>query len=61
MGKKQSISAVANTIKTLHIVKDMHIICKQDFYNNKDTEIDDLFLKYLVTIINDIDHPALIE
>ena len=35
MAKKQSIYAVENTIKKLHIVKDMHIIYKQDFYKDK--------------------------
>ena len=32
---KKSISAVANTIKKLHIVKDMHFIYKKDFYKYK--------------------------
>ena len=37
------------------------MIYKQDFYKNKDKEIDDLFLEYLVTIMDDLDHPPLIE
>ena len=43
--KIKTVSAVANIIKQLHIQKNMHIIYKQDFYNNKDREIDDLFLE----------------
>ena len=34
MVKNKAISAVANTIKQLHIQKDMHIIYKKNFYNN---------------------------
>ena len=39
----------------------MHIIYKQDFYNNKESEIYDLFVEYLVPIMENIDHPELIE
>ena len=35
MAKNKSISYVANTIKTLHIQKNMHLIYKQDFYKDK--------------------------
>ena len=35
MVKHNTISAVANTIKQLHIHKDMHVFYKQDFYRNK--------------------------
>ena len=35
MIKNKAILFVANTIKQLHIQKDMHKINKQDFYNNK--------------------------
>ena len=35
MVKNKAISAVTNTIKKLHIHKDMHMIYKQDLYNNK--------------------------
>ena len=34
--KNKAISALANTIKQLHIQKNMHIIYKQDFYKNKE-------------------------
>ena len=37
------------------------MIYKQDFYNNKEKEIDDLFLEYLFPVMDDLDHPALIE
>ena len=39
----------------------MHIIYKQDFYKNKEKEIYDLFLEYLVPVMDDLDHPTLIE
>ena len=61
MVKNKAISAVANTIKQLHIQKNMHIIYKQDLYKNKEKEIDYLFLEYLVPVMYNIDHPALIE
>ena len=35
MVKHKEISAIANTIKQLHIQKDMHMIYKQDFYRRK--------------------------
>ena len=36
MTKNKAISDVANTTRQLHIQKDMHMIYKQDFYNNKE-------------------------
>ena len=39
----------------------MNLIYKQDFYKNKTKKIDNLFLKYLVTIMDNLDNPALIE
>ena len=61
MVKNKAISAVENTIKQLHIQKDMHMIYKQDFYKNKEKEIDDLLLEYLVLVMYNLEHPALIE
>ena len=34
---------------------------KQDFYKNKEKEIYDLFLEYFFTVMEDLEHPALIE
>ena len=34
---------------------------KQDFYKTQHSEIDDLFLEYLVPVTKDLDHPTLIE
>ena len=34
---------------------------KQDFYKTKDSEIDDLFLEYLVHVMKYLEHTALIE
>ena len=57
MVKNEALSAVANTIKQLHIHKNMHTTYKQDLYKTKQSEIVDLpcyVMKY-------IEHPALIE
>ena len=61
MVKNEAISAVANTIKKLHIHKNMHMTYKQDFYKTKESEIDDLFLEYLVHVMKYLEHTALIE
>ena len=45
----------------MHIHINIHIIYKQDFYNAKEKEINDLFLKYLVPVMEDIEHPKLIK
>ena len=37
------------------------MIYKQDLYKKKEKEIDDLFLEYLVPVMEDLDHPALFE
>ena len=58
MVTNKSVSAVANTIKPLHIHKNMHMTYKQDFYKTKHSEIDDLFPEYLVTVMKDIEHPT---
>ena len=55
MVKNIAISAVANTIKKLHIHKSMHIIYKKYFYKNKEKEIDIFLLNTLFplwTILN---------
>ena len=61
MVKKRAISAVTNNIKQMHIQKNVHIINKQDFYKNKEKEIYELFLEYIVTVMDDLDHHALIK
>ena len=61
MVKNEAISTVANTIKPLHIHKNMHMTYKKDFYKTKQSEIDDLFLKYLVPVMKYLEHPALIK
>ena len=59
--KKKAIYPVANTIKKLHIQKNIHLIYKQDFYKYKKKEIDENFIEYLVIIMDDLDHIELIE
>ena len=61
MAKNKAIYSVSNTIKTLHIQTNMYLIYKQDFYKDKQQEIDNFFIKYLVPVMNDLDHPELIE
>ena len=39
----------------------MHFIYKQDYYEDKLKEIDDLFIEYLFPIMNNLDRPAFIE
>ena len=45
MKKNKAISSVANTIKKLHIQKNMHLINKQGFYKDKQKEIYDIFIE----------------
>ena len=61
MAKNKAISFVANTIKKLHIHKNIHFIYKQDYYEDKLKEIDDLFIEYRVPTMDDIDRPLLLE
>ena len=61
MAKNTAISSVANTIKKLHIQYNLHLTYKKNFYNDKQKEIDELFDKYHMPLINNLDHPALIE
>ena len=61
MAKNKSISSVANTIKKLHIQINMHFIYKQDYYKDKQEEIYDPFIEYLVPVMYDLDHPELVE
>ena len=61
MEKYKAISSVVNTIKKLHIQKNMHLIYKQDIYKDKQGEIYDLFIEYLVPIMENIDHPVFNE
>ena len=61
MVKNKAISAVSKTINQLHIQKDMHMIYKLDFYKNEEKEIDNLFIEYIVPVMDDLDHPELIE
>ena len=44
MAKNKAIYFVENTIKKLHIQKNIHLIYKQDYYWDKQEEIHDLFI-----------------
>ena len=39
----------------------MHLVYKQDYYKDKQKEIYDIFIEYLVPIVDNLDHPSLIE
>ena len=61
MAKNKAIYSVANNTKKLHIQFDLNFIYKQNFYHDKQNEIDILFDEYNVPLLDDLDHPALIE
>ena len=60
MAKNTAISSVAKSLK-MHIQKNIHLIYKQEFYKDKQNEIYELFIEYLVPIMENIDHPELIK
>ena len=60
MAKNKAIYSVTNTIKKSQIQKIMHLIYKQELYRNKQKEIDELLIYYLVPIMGNLDHPAFI-
>ena len=61
MVKNDALYAIPNTIKPLHTHKNMHMKCKQDFYNTKQKKIDDLFLEHLAPVMKDLERPPLIK
>ena len=61
MIKNDALSAIENTIKSLHVHKNMHMTYKQDFYKTKQKEIDDLFLEQLAPVTKDLKQPELIK
>ena len=61
MSKNTAISSVENTINKLHIQSNFYFVYKQNFYHDKQDKTDDLFGWYQITLLNDVDHPALIE
>ena len=60
MAKNIAISSVENT-KILHIQKNIHSLYQQDLYEDKQKEIDNLFIEYIFPIMGNLDHPALIK
>ena len=61
MKKNTAIFSVANTIKKLHIMSNLQSINRQNFYQHKQDEMDEIFDEYHITILKIIYHPALIE
>ena len=61
MVKNEALSAIVNTIKQLHIHKNMHMTSKQDFYKTKQSEIDDFLLEYLAPVMKYLEHSVFIE
>ena len=45
----------------MHIQSDFHFIYKNNFYHDKQDEIDTIFDEYHIPLLNYLDHPALIE
>ena len=60
IAKNTAISSVAKTINKLRIQSDLHLIYKKTSMMIK-KEIYEMFLEYLVLIIDNLDHFALIE
>ena len=59
--KNIAIYSVANTINKCHLQSDLHLIYKQNFYHDKIDEINTIFYEYHIPLLNNLDHPALIE
>ena len=45
----------------MHIQSNLYLIYKQNFYHEKKIEIDTIFDDYHITLLNDLDHPALLK
>ena len=61
VAKNTEISSVANTKNKFHIQSDLHLIYKQKFYHDKEREINKPFDEYHLPLLQDIDHPVLIQ
>ena len=61
MSKNTEIYSASNTINKFHIQSDFRFIYKQNFYYDKQDEIDTLFGEYHVPLLNHLDHPAFIK
>ena len=48
MVKTTEISSVANTIKKMHIKSDLNLVYKQNFYHDKENEIDDFLMNSIL-------------
>ena len=56
-----SIYSVANTIETFHILSNLRYVYQENFYNDKQSEIDELFDEYHIFLLKNIDNPVLIQ
>ena len=45
----------------MHIQSALHFIYKQNFYNDKQKKVNEIFYQYHINLLNDLDHPALVE
>ena len=61
MAKNTAIYSVAKTIKKLHIHYYLHLIYKENFYHDKQREMDEIFDEYHLSLLKYIDYPELIE
>ena len=55
------INYVENTINKLHIKSDLHSGYIHNLYHDKQESINDLFCKYIIPLLKDIENPALVQ
>ena len=51
MSKNTAITLVEDIINKLHVQSNLHLICKQNFYQHKQYEMDELFDKYHIPVL----------
>ena len=59
--KNIALSSIASTKKNFHIHSDLNLIYKQNFYHEKQKEMDERFDEYHIPLLIDLYHPAFIE
>ena len=45
----------------MYIQSDLYLVYKENFYHDKESEIETNFDEYHIPLLNDLDHPILIE
>ena len=57
----KSIISISNTLKKLWIHSDLHSYYIQTIYSGKEEIINNVFIKYFETLLDDINHPELVQ